>query len=44
MRGALLSFVTVTLNFAYHVVGLIKGDPRRFEVIRKYVPRGINTA
>jgi hypothetical protein len=42
LRGALLSFVTVTLNFAYHMIGLIKGDPRRFEVIRKYVPRGSN--
>jgi len=43
VRGALLSFVTVTLNFAYHVVGLLRGDPRKFEVIRKYVPKGINT-
>jgi hypothetical protein len=42
LRGALLSFVTVTLNFAYHVIGLIQGDPRRFEVIKKYVPKGSN--
>ena len=39
VRGALLSFVTVSLNFAYHVIGLIKGDPKRFEVIKKYVPK-----
>jgi hypothetical protein len=39
IRGGLLSFVTVTLNFIYHVIGLIKGDPRRFEVIKKYVPK-----
>jgi hypothetical protein len=42
LRGALLSFPTVTANFLYHVVGLIQGDPRRFEVIKKYVPRGSN--
>jgi hypothetical protein len=42
LRGALLSFPTVTANFLYHIVGLIQGDPRRFEVIRKYVPREIN--
>jgi hypothetical protein len=38
LRAALLSFPTVTANFLYHVIGLIKGDPKRFEVIRKYVP------
>ncbi|MEM2233738.1 MAG: glycosyltransferase family 2 protein [Nitrososphaerota archaeon] len=38
LRAAVLSFVTVTLNFAYHIIGLVKGDPRRFEVIKKYVP------
>jgi hypothetical protein len=37
IRSAVLSFVTVTLNFAYHVIGLIKGDPKRFDVIRKVV-------
>jgi hypothetical protein len=40
LRAALLSFPTVTANFLYHVIGLLKGDPRRFEVIRKYVPEG----
>jgi hypothetical protein len=39
LRGALLSFVTVTLNFIYHLAGLLMGDPRRFEVIKKYVPK-----
>lgn len=38
LRAAVLSFVTVTLNFVYHVAGLIKGDPKKFEVIKKYVP------
>jgi len=38
--GALMSFVTVTLNFTYHLAGLLMGDPRRFEVIKKYVPKG----
>jgi hypothetical protein len=40
LRAALLSFPTVTANFLYHVIGLLKGDPKRFEVIRKYVPEG----
>jgi hypothetical protein len=40
LRGAALSFLTVTLNFAYHFAGLLMGDPKRFEVIKKYVPRG----
>jgi hypothetical protein len=40
LRAALLSFPTVTVNFAYHVIGLLKGDPKRFDVIRKYVPEG----
>jgi hypothetical protein len=39
LRGAVLSFLTVTLNFTYHFVGLLMGDPRRFEVIKKYVPK-----
>jgi len=38
IRAALLSFATVTANFIYHIVGLLQGDPRRFEVIKKYVP------
>ncbi len=33
--GALLSYVTVTLNTFVHLVGLLKGDPHNFEVIRK---------
>ncbi|MEM2068392.1 MAG: glycosyltransferase family 2 protein [Nitrososphaerota archaeon] len=37
-RAALLSYITVTLNFAYHIIGLLKGDPKRFDVIKKYIP------
>jgi hypothetical protein len=33
--GVLASYVTVTLNFILQVVGIAKGDPRKFEVIRK---------
>lgn len=33
--GILASYVTVTLNFALQVIGFIKGDPKKFEVIRK---------
>jgi hypothetical protein len=33
--GILASYVTVTLNFTVQVIGLIKGDPKKFEVIRK---------
>ncbi len=33
--GAALSYVTVTLNTFVHLVGLLKGDPHNFEVIRK---------
>jgi hypothetical protein len=33
--GAAASYATVTLNFIVHLVGLLKGDPRNFEVIRK---------
>ena len=36
---ALTSFPTVTANFIYHVAGILKGDPRRFEVIKKFVPK-----
>jgi hypothetical protein len=38
LRAALLSFPTVTANFLYHMIGLAKGDPKKFEVIKKYVP------
>jgi uncharacterized membrane protein len=33
--GSLLSYVTVTLNAFVHLIGLLKGDPHNFEVIRK---------
>jgi hypothetical protein len=33
--GASLSYVTVTLNTFVHLIGLLKGDPHNFEVIRK---------
>jgi len=33
--GALASYVTVTLNFLVHLIGFLKGDPKRFEVIEK---------
>ena len=35
LAGALASYVTVTLNFITHLIGLVKGDPKKFEVIRK---------
>jgi hypothetical protein len=35
IAGILASYVTVTLNFTVQVIGLIKGDPKKFEVIRK---------
>lgn len=31
----LASYITVTLNFFVHLIGLIKGDPKSFEVIKK---------
>ena len=33
--AALASYVTATLNFGLHLAGLLRGDPKRFEVIRK---------
>jgi len=33
--GILTSYVTVTLNFAVNAIGLVKGDPKNFEVIEK---------
>ena len=33
--GALLSYVTVTLNTFVHLIGLLKGNPHNFEVICK---------
>jgi len=35
IAGALASYLTVTMNFFIHIIGLFKGDPRNFEVIRK---------
>jgi cellulose synthase/poly-beta-1,6-N-acetylglucosamine synthase-like glycosyltransferase len=35
VAGALASYATVTLNFIVHLIGLAKGDPKKFEVIRK---------
>ena len=35
LAGVLASYVTVTLNFILQVVGFVKGDPKKFEVIRK---------
>lgn len=33
--GSVLSYVTVTLNAFIQLIGLLKGDPHNFEVIRK---------
>ena len=33
--GALTSYLTVTLSFATLVIGFLKGDPKKFEVIKK---------
>jgi len=30
-----VSHITVTLDFILHIASLAKGNPRRFEVIRK---------
>lgn len=35
LAGALASYLTVTLNFITQLAGLLEGDPRNFEVIRK---------
>jgi hypothetical protein len=35
IAGILASYVTVTLNFILQIVGFIKGDPKKFEVIPK---------
>lgn len=35
IMGILASYVTVTLNFTIQIIGLVKGDPKKFEVIRK---------
>lgn len=33
--AGLMGYITVTLNFMVHTIGLLKGDPKRFEVIKK---------
>ena len=35
IAGVLASYVTVTLNFVVQIIGLVKGDPKKFEVIKK---------
>jgi hypothetical protein len=35
IAGTAASYLTVGLNFVTHVIGLFKGDPKKFEVIRK---------
>jgi hypothetical protein len=35
IAGTAASYITVTLNFIIHLIGLAKGDPKKFEVIRK---------
>jgi hypothetical protein len=35
IAGILASYVTVTLNFTVQMVGLLKGNPKKFEVICK---------
>lgn len=35
IAGAAASYITVTLNFITHLTGLVMGDPKKFEVIRK---------
>ncbi len=35
LLGAVASHTAVTLNFILHAVALLKGDPKKFEVIKK---------
>jgi len=35
IAGTAASYITVAMNFIVHVIGLAKGDPKKFEVIRK---------
>ncbi|HUK85291.1 MAG TPA: glycosyltransferase family 2 protein [Candidatus Acidoferrum sp.] len=35
LAGTAASYPTVALNFITHLIGLLKGNPRKFEVIRK---------
>jgi hypothetical protein len=35
LAGTAASYLTVGLNFITHLIGLLKGDPKKFEVIRK---------
>ena len=35
IAAILASYVTVTLNFIVQIIGFVRGDPKKFEVIRK---------
>jgi len=35
IAGTAASYITVTMNFIINLIGLAKGDPKKFEVIRK---------
>jgi hypothetical protein len=35
LAGTAASYITVALNFITHLIGFLKGNPRKFEVIRK---------
>ncbi len=35
LAGTAASYLTVALNFITHLIGLLKGNPKKFEVIRK---------
>jgi len=35
IAGTATSYITVAMNFIVHIIGLAKGDPKKFEVIRK---------
>ncbi len=35
LAGTAASYLTVALNFITHLIGFLKGNPRKFEVIRK---------
>lgn len=35
VAGVLVSYVTVSLNFLLQIIGIVKGDPKKFDVIRK---------
>jgi hypothetical protein len=35
LAGTAASYITVAMNTIVHLIGLAKGDPKKFEVIRK---------